>query len=71
METTTQAIDQNLGIALDVERHIKPQCESEPNPSLVASKRKQLRENELAWDVENGALRPDPSIQSWFQLMNK
>lgn len=39
--------------------HIKPQCESEPNPSLVAEKRKQLREKQLAWDIENGASKPD------------
>ena len=40
--------------------HIKPQCESEPNPSLVAEKRKQLREKQLTWDIENGASKPDP-----------
>lgn len=40
--------------------HIKPQCESEPNPSLVAEKRKQLREKQLIWDNENGASKPDP-----------
>lgn len=39
--------------------HIKPQCESEPNPSLVAEKRKQLREKQLTWDIENGASKPD------------
>ncbi|KAL0199310.1 hypothetical protein M9458_007850 [Cirrhinus mrigala] len=33
--------------------HIKPQCEAEPNPSLVASKREQLREKQLSWDIEN------------------
>lgn len=38
--------------------HIKPQCESEPNPSLVAEKRKQLKEKQLAWDIENGASKP-------------
>ncbi len=39
--------------------HTKPQCESEPNPSLVAEKRKQLREKQLTWDIENGAAKPD------------
>lgn len=39
--------------------HTKPQCESEPNPSLVAEKRKQLREKQLTWDIENGASKPD------------
>ncbi len=41
------------------DRHTKPQCESEPNPSLVAEKRKQLREKQLTWDIENGASKPD------------
>lgn len=40
--------------------HIKPQCESEPNPSLVAEKRKQLKEKQLAWDIGNGAAKTDP-----------
>lgn len=40
--------------------HIKPQCESEPNPSLVDEKRKRLKENQLAWDIENGASKPRP-----------
>ncbi|KAK0152793.1 Modulator of apoptosis 1 [Merluccius polli] len=40
--------------------HIEPQCESEPNPSLVAEKRKQLREKQLTWDIKNGASKPDP-----------
>ncbi|RXN14872.1 zinc finger CCHC domain-containing 12-like protein [Labeo rohita] len=39
--------------------HIKPQCEAEPNPSLVASKREPLREKQLSWDIENGVLKPD------------
>ena len=39
--------------------HMKPQCESEPNPTLVSSKRKQLTEKQLAWDVENGVSQPD------------
>ena len=40
--------------------HIKPQCESEPNQSLVAEKRKQLKEKQLAWDSQHGASKPDP-----------
>lgn len=40
--------------------HIKPHCESEPNPSLVAAKRKQLKDKQLAWDIRNGAPNPDP-----------
>ncbi|XP_030578148.1 NACHT, LRR and PYD domains-containing protein 3-like [Archocentrus centrarchus] len=40
--------------------HIKPQCESEPNPSLVAEKRKQLKEKQLAWDSQHGTSKPDP-----------
>lgn len=40
--------------------HIKPHCESEPNPSLVAAKRKQLKDKQLAWDIQNGAPNPDP-----------
>ena len=34
--------------------HIMPQCEAEPNSSLVASKRKLLREKQLEWDMKNG-----------------
>lgn len=40
--------------------HIKPQCESEPNPSLVAEKKKQLEEKQLAWDSQHGTPKPDP-----------
>lgn len=40
--------------------HIKPQCEGEPNPSLVAEKRKQLKDKQLAWDVQHGVPDPDP-----------
>ena len=39
--------------------HIKPQCENETNSSLVAEKRKQLKRKQLAWDIENGASKPD------------
>jgi len=39
--------------------HIKPQCESESNPSLVAEKRKQLKEKQLKWDIENGVSKAD------------
>lgn len=34
--------------------HIKPQCESEPNSTLVALKRKQLKEKQTMWDIKNG-----------------
>lgn len=40
--------------------HIKSQYESEPNPSVVAEKRKQLKEKQLAWDSRHGAPKPDP-----------
>lgn len=40
--------------------HIRPQCEAEPNPSLLASKRKLLREKQLAWEIKNG---PPPANQ--------
>lgn len=40
--------------------HIKPQCENEPNSSLVAEKRKQLKGKQLAWDIKNDASKPDP-----------
>lgn len=33
--------------------HIKPLCENEPNSSLVALKRKQLKEKQLAWHKVN------------------
>lgn len=39
--------------------HIKLQCESEPNPTLASSKRKQLIKKQQAWDVENGASQPE------------
>lgn len=39
--------------------HIKPQCDSEPNPSLVASKGKLLKEKQQAWDDVNSALEPE------------
>lgn len=39
--------------------HIKPQCESEPNPSLVAEKRKQLKERQLTWDIQHGTSSPE------------
>lgn len=39
--------------------HIKPQCDSEPNPSLVATKQRQLKEKQLVWDVENSTSKPD------------
>ena len=35
--------------------HIKPQCEAEPNPSLVALKRKLLREKQLEWEMKNSS----------------
>lgn len=33
--------------------HIKPQCENEPNSPLVALKRKQLKDKQIAWDKSN------------------
>lgn len=39
--------------------HIKPQCEGEPNPSLVAFKRKLLREKQMEWEMRNGHLPSD------------
>lgn len=39
--------------------HIKPQCESEPNPSLVIEKRRQLKEKQLAWDSQHSTPKPD------------
>lgn len=38
--------------------HIKQQCDGEPNPSLVASKGKLLKEKQQAWDAVNGAPAP-------------
>nr|XP_055072450.1 zinc finger CCHC domain-containing protein 12-like [Misgurnus anguillicaudatus] len=38
--------------------HIKPQCDGEPNPSLVASKGKLLKEKQQAWDVVNSTSEP-------------
>lgn len=39
--------------------HIKPQCEAEPNPSLVASKQKLLREKQSEWEMKNGSSMPE------------
>lgn len=33
--------------------HIKPNCENEPNPALVAEKRKLFKEKQRKWEVEN------------------
>lgn len=32
--------------------HIKPSCENEPNPSLVAAKRKLLNDRQLQWEAQ-------------------
>ena len=39
--------------------HIKPQCEAEPNSSLVATKRKLLREKQLEWESKYGSTESD------------
>lgn len=36
--------------------HIKPQCDSEPNPSLVAAKRKQFQEKKKKWNKQSSHL---------------
>lgn len=33
--------------------HVASVCENEPNPSLVAAKKKQLRERQAAWEISN------------------
>lgn len=33
--------------------HIKPNCENEPNPTLVSEKRKLLKERQRKWEAEN------------------
>lgn len=40
--------------------HIATMCESEPNPSLVAAKKKQLREKQLQWEAQNASSDEDP-----------
>lgn len=35
--------------------HVVSVCDKAPNPSLVAAKKKQLREKQAAWDVSNAA----------------
>lgn len=39
--------------------HVASSCTSEPYPTLVNSKRKLLREKQLAWDSQNPMPRPD------------
>ena len=39
--------------------HIKPQCEAEPNSSLVATKRKLLKERQLEWESKHGSTESD------------
>ncbi|XP_076129254.1 zinc finger CCHC domain-containing protein 12-like [Alosa pseudoharengus] len=39
--------------------HIKPQCDSEPNPSLVATKGRLLKEKQQAWDAVNSTSEPE------------
>lgn len=38
--------------------HIAVNCENEPNPSKVESKRHQLREKQAQWDLKNGVASP-------------
>lgn len=35
--------------------HIASSCENEPNPSLVATKKQQLKEKQTSWEASNGA----------------
>lgn len=37
--------------------HIASSCSNAPNPNLVQAKRKELREKQHAWDIQNGNLR--------------
>ncbi|KAK0146798.1 Tafazzin [Merluccius polli] len=39
--------------------HIKPQCDGEPNPSLVATKGRLLKEKQQAWDAVNSTSEPE------------
>lgn len=34
--------------------HVASICENDPNPSLVADKRKQLKECQALWDIQHG-----------------
>nr|XP_054591108.1 zinc finger CCHC domain-containing protein 18-like [Nothobranchius furzeri] len=38
--------------------HIASACPNDPNPSLVADKRKQLKEKQLLWDRQNNQTQP-------------
>lgn len=38
--------------------HVASSCPNDPNPSLVTAKRKQLKEKQSLWDIQNGAARP-------------
>lgn len=38
--------------------HIASACPNDPNPPLVAAKRKQLKEKQSLWDSQNGSVRP-------------
>ena len=40
--------------------HIMSVCENEPNPTLVATKRKQLREKQASWDSSNAHKKGQP-----------
>ncbi|XP_046697995.1 zinc finger CCHC domain-containing protein 12-like [Silurus meridionalis] len=40
--------------------HIVATCENAPNPTLVASKRKLLRERQVAWETRGGSSNPVP-----------
>lgn len=43
------------------DNHIASSCSNEPNPALVQVKRKELREKQHAWDVQNAALEGQKS----------
>ncbi len=40
--------------------HVASSCTSEPNPALVTTKRKLLREKQLLWDSQNST--PNPNL---------
>jgi len=39
--------------------HVASSCTSEPNPALVTTKRKLLKEKQLQWDAQNPTPSPD------------
>lgn len=40
--------------------HTASSCPNDPNPALVAAKRKQLKERQSLWDTQNGAVNTRP-----------